>query len=163
VQTQTRVARREPDTLVTQGGRRIEAHIVVMATGLEANPLVYKTGLPCLPREGWQINTRLHSIEDERVFAAGDCVYIEGFDLRKLGVFGVRQARFIHGNILASLAGKALRIYKPQKRYLAILNLSDGTALSTWRPLWWSGRMSLWLKDRIDRRFLDRYRCAVAH
>ncbi|HEX2239057.1 MAG TPA: FAD-dependent oxidoreductase, partial [Gammaproteobacteria bacterium] len=34
VQMQTRMVRREPDTLVTQGSRRIEAHIVVLATGL---------------------------------------------------------------------------------------------------------------------------------
>ena len=78
--------------------------------------------------------------------------------LPKLGVFGVRQAAYIHANLLASLEGKPLAEYKPQKRYLAILNLGDGTALSTWGPFWWNGRSSMWLKDFIDRRFLEGYR-----
>jgi NADH dehydrogenase FAD-containing subunit len=160
IRRHTRIARREPGVLVSHDGRRMKADIVVLAIGLEANPLVYKMGLPTQPREGLRINAQLHSIADEWVFAAGDCAHIEGFDLPKLGVFGVKQARFIHGNILASLNGEALQAYKPQKRYLAILNLGDGTALSTWGPFWWNGHVSMWIKDRIDRRFLDGYRRA---
>ena len=30
---------------------------------------------------------------DDRVFAAGDCAALDGHDLPKLGVFGVRQER----------------------------------------------------------------------
>ncbi len=162
IETHTRVTRREPGTLVANDGRRIEADLVVLAIGLEANPLVHKLGLPTDPCDGLRINTYLHSIADARVFAAGDCAHMEGFHLPKLGVFGVKQARFIHGNILASLTGEALKNYEPQTRYLAILNLGDGTALSTWGPLWWNGHTSMWLKDWIDQRFLDGYRRASA-
>jgi NADH dehydrogenase FAD-containing subunit len=115
-------------------------------------------GLPTHSTNGLRINAKLHSIADPRVFAGGDCAAMEGFNLPKLGVFGVRQAAYIHANLLASLEGKPLAEYEPQKRYLAILNLGDGTALSTWGPLWWNGRSSMWLKDFIDRRFLEGYR-----
>ena len=83
---------------------------------------------------------------------------MEGFNLPKLGVYGVRQAKYIHANLLASLDGKPLAEYTPQRRHLAILNLGDGAAFATWGPFWWNGRASMWLKDSIDRRFLAGYR-----
>lgn len=158
IRLNTRIDCREGRALVTEDGRRIAADIVVLAIGLQANALVHEAGLPTRPKEGLRINAKLHSIADDRVFAGGDCAAMEGYDLPKLGVFGVRQAEYIHRNLLASLDGKTLSEYEPQRRYLAILNLGDGTALSTWGPFWWNGRSSQWLKDSIDRRFLDRYR-----
>lgn len=157
IRTNTPIVRREGEVLIADDGSRIDADIVVLALGLEANPLVREMGLPTHSTNGLHINAKLHSIADQRVFAGGDCAAMEGFDLPKLGVFGVRQAAFIHANLLASLEGKPLAEYEPQKRYLAILNLGDGTALSTWGPLWWNGRSSMWLKDFIDRRFLEGY------
>lgn len=158
IRTHTHIVRREGKSLSVEDGSRIDADVVVLAIGLEANSLVHATGLPTHSKEGLRINAALHSIADERVFAGGDCAAMEGFDLPKLGVFGVRQAAYIHANLLASLEGKPLAEYEPQTRYLAILNLGDGTALSTWGPFWWNGRFSMWLKDLIDRRFLDGYR-----
>jgi len=158
IRTHVRVVRRKGPSLIAADGRSFAADIVVLATGLEAHPLVQTTGLPTRPKQGLRINSALHSIADERVFAGGDCAALEGFDLPKLGVFGVRQAAYIHANLLASLDRKPLSEYQPQKRFLAILNLGDGTALATWGPFWWHGRSSMWLKDFIDRRFLDNYR-----
>jgi len=155
IRTLTRIVRREGVALIAEDGGHIDADVVVLAIGLEANPLVYEMGLPTHSMAGLRINARLHSIADERVFAGGDCAAMEGFDLPKLGVFGVRQAAYIHANLLATLEGAPLAEYEPQKRYLAILNLGDGTALSTWGPFWWNGRSSMWLKDFIDRRFLE--------
>lgn len=161
IRTGTRIARREAGALICEDGQRIEADLVVPAVGLEANPLVHASGLPSHPKEGLRINAELRSIADERVFAGGDCASMDGFELPKLGVFGVRQASYIHRNLLASLEGRPLAEYVPQKRYLSILNLGDGSALSTWGPLWWKGRASMWLKDAIDRRFLEGYRRAA--
>ncbi|GJL64735.1 MAG: pyridine nucleotide-disulfide oxidoreductase [Nitrospirales bacterium] len=158
IRTHTHIVRREGESLIAEDGRVFEADVVVLALGLEAHPLVYKTGLPTHPKNGLRINAMLHSIDDERVFAAGDCAAMEGFNLPKLGVFGVRQAAYIHANLLASLDSKPLATYEPQKRYLAILNLGDGTALSTWGPFWWNGSSSMWLKHWIDHRFLKQYR-----
>jgi len=158
IRTHVRVVRRKGPSLIAADGRSFTADIVVLATGLEAHPLVQTTSLPTRPKQGLRINSALHSIADERVFAGGDCAALEGFDLPKLGVFGVRQAAYIHANLLASLERKPLSEYQPQKRFLAILNLGNGTALATWGPFWWHGRSSMWLKDFIDRRFLDNYR-----
>jgi len=158
IRTHVRVVLREGKSLIAEDGRHIPADLVVLATGLEAHPLVQTTGLPTRPKQGLRITATLHSIADERVFAGGDCAAMEGFDLPKLGVFGVRQAACLHANLLASLERKPLAEYRPQKRFLAILNLGEGTALATWGPFWWHGRSSMWLKDFIDRRFLENYR-----
>lgn len=158
IRTRLRIVRRDEQALIATDGSRFEADLVVLATGLVADSLVDDTGLPIRAPAGLRVNASLQSIADDRVFAAGDCAALEGHDLPKLGVFGVRQAAFLHANLRARIAGKPLAPYRPQKRYLAILNLGDGTALSTWGPFWWHGRASMWWKDRIDRRFLDAYR-----
>lgn len=154
----TRVLRRESDELLDAEGGRFTADLVVMATGLAAPPLVRRTGLPCHASDGLRVTPELHSVSDPRVFAAGDCAAVDGHDLPKLGVIGVRQAAIVYANLQGSLTNKPLTPYRPQKRYLTILNLGDGAALSTWGRFWWNGRSSLWLKDRIDRAFLDGYR-----
>ncbi|MGK0186433.1 MAG: NADH dehydrogenase FAD-containing subunit [Verrucomicrobiales bacterium] len=147
IRMRTRVSHRERETLLAEDGSRIAADIVVLATGLEANSLVGKTSLPILRTKGLRVNASLHSVADPRVFAGGDCAAMENHDLPKLGVFGVRQASYIQSNLLASLDGQPLTHYAPQKRYLAILNLGDGTGLATWGPFWWRRRSSMWLKD----------------
>lgn len=158
VQLNTGIARRENDSLVAEDGRRIAADIVVLAIGLEANPLVTETGLPVHQQAGLRITPTLQSVADPRVFAAGDCASMDGLNLPKLGVFGVRQAEYIYQNLCACLQGNALQAYQPQKRYLAILNLGDGSAIATWGPFWWHGRSSMWLKNTIDQKFMQGYR-----
>lgn len=155
----TRVTGRAGDVLMTRDGRRLTADLVVQATGLTANPLVERTGLPVDGSAGLRVGATLQSVADPRVFAAGDCASLAGQALPKLGVFGVRQARYLHRNLLACLAttGTGLTPYVPQKRYLAILNLGDGTALSLWGRVWWRGRASFRLKHCIDRRFMAGY------
>jgi NADH dehydrogenase FAD-containing subunit len=98
IRTHTRIVRREGTSLIAGDGSHIDADIVVLATGLQANPLVHQTGLPTHAKDGLRVNAQLHSIADPRVFAGGDCAAMEGFNLPKLGVFGVRQAAYIHAN-----------------------------------------------------------------
>ena len=158
VQLNTGISRREKNTLVAEDGRRLAADIVVLAIGLEANPLVSQTGLPVHKQEGLRVTPTLQSVADPRVFAAGDCASMDGLNLPKLGVFGVRQAEYIYQNLGACLQGNTLQEYRPQKHYLAILNLGDSSAIATCGPFWWHGRSSMWLKDTIDKKFMQGYR-----
>jgi len=81
IHTHTHIVRREGKSLIVEDGRHIEADVVILAHGLEANPFVQATGLPTQPKDGLRINAMLHSIADERVFAAGDCAAMEDFQL----------------------------------------------------------------------------------
>ncbi len=103
---------------------------------------------------GLQLDRYLRSTEDRQLFGGGDCVSFRGKTLPKLGVFAVRQGPVIFRNLQASLTGSPLSEYRPQKRYLYVLNLGDGTGLTVYGRLSWRGRLSWWLKHRLDERFV---------
>ena len=130
----------------------------LIATGLAASPLVMECDLPADARDGLSVTPALHAPGDSRVFAAGDCASIIGYDLPKVGVFGVRASPVLADNLLARAAGGPLRRYRPQPIWFAAQNLGDGTGLASWGPIWWRGRSALALKDWNDRRFMDRYK-----
>ncbi len=78
-------------------------------------------------------------------------------DTPKAGVYAVRQGPFVAHNLRARLSGAALRAYAPQRDFLMLLNLADGTALGAKWGRSFSGRWVMMLKDRIDRRFVQRF------
>jgi hypothetical protein len=63
--------------------------------------------------------------------------------------------------LIAALQGRpeaAFRAFHPQRRFLQILNMGDGTGLAA-RGHWvWHGKLTLRLKDWIDRRFVATHR-----
>ncbi len=48
-------------------------------------------------------------------------------------------------------------MYRPQRHYLYVLDLGDGTGLAIYGTLAMRGRPALWLKQLIDRRFVREY------
>jgi NADH dehydrogenase FAD-containing subunit len=93
-------------------------------------------------------------LSDPNVFGGGDCIAFAPRPLPRIGVHAVRQAPVLLHNLAASLDGRPLRAYRPQRRALLVLNLGDATALATWGPFVWYGHAAFRLKDRIDRRWL---------
>jgi NADH dehydrogenase FAD-containing subunit len=131
--------------------------IALLATGLVANPVIERLDLSG-SRHGLKVNRFLQSVDDDRVFAVGDCADFGPRRLPKLGVFGVRSAPILLDNLLARVLDRPLRAYRPQRIWLAILNLGDGRGFLRWGPLWWQGRSSQRFKDHLDRRFLEQFR-----
>ena len=92
-------------------------------------------------------------MSDPAVFAAGDVI---AFDppIPRSGVFAVRA-----GPVLAhNLAAARLRAYRPQRHWLTIIGDGEGNAVATRNGLVASGAWVHAWKDRIDRRFVNRYR-----
>jgi NADH dehydrogenase FAD-containing subunit len=153
-----------PVVRVTQGvvlagpGDRLPWDLLVLATGLRPPGWLQGLDLPLGPRGGLLVDATLRSAGDDRIYGAGDCIDLEGRDLPRLGVYGVRAAPILQRNLLARLRGGPAISYRPQRRALIVLNLGDGTGLALRGRLHWRGRLSLWLKDWIDRRFLARLR-----
>ena len=72
-------------------------------------------------------------------------------------MYAIRQGTFITRNIRALLSGKPLQSYRPQKDFLALINLGDGRALGTkWGRLV-EGKWVMTLKDWIDKSFVKRF------
>jgi hypothetical protein len=47
-----------------------------------------------------------------------------------------------------------MRRYRPQRQWLSIMDLGDGTGLAMRGRFWWMGRSALALKRRLDLDFI---------
>jgi NADH dehydrogenase FAD-containing subunit len=157
VRTGARVSRVEAGVAHLDDGSMERFDLLIAAIGLVPPDLARGSGLPVDESGAMRVDACLRSVADPTILGGGDCVAFPGRDLAKVGVYAVRQAPVLTHNLLACLEGRAPRRFRPQRRFLLILNLGDGTGLATWGPLHWQGRAAFWLKDRIDRRFLSRY------
>jgi NADH dehydrogenase FAD-containing subunit len=155
VLTSTRVTRLGDGAAWTADGCGIPCDLPVLAVGV-SSPDVFRTSLlPTGDDGGLWVDRYLRSVGDERLFGGGDCVSFRGESLPKLGVFAVRQGPVIFRNLQAALEGRSLSDYNPQKRFLYVFNLGDGTGLAVYGPLVWRGRLSWKLKHRIDKKFVE--------
>ncbi|MDP2213722.1 NAD(P)/FAD-dependent oxidoreductase [Phenylobacterium sp.] len=135
-------------------GRALECEMLVLAGGLVAPPLIGTLGLPTDGAGRLYVTPALHTPDEPTVFAAGDCAVVAGAPRPPAGVFGVRAAPVLKANLVARAQGGRPRPYRPQTRWLSIMDLGDGTGLALRGRLWWRGRTALWVKRRLDLRFV---------
>ena len=90
------------------------------------------------------------------MLAAGD-VAAYAAPRPKSGVFAVRAGPVLAHNLRAACLGQPLQHWAPQRRALYLISTGDAHALATWGPLAWHGRWVWRWKDRIDRRFMQRF------
>eukprot|EP01036_Dinobryon_divergens_P039647 gene39647-52294_t len=103
-------------------------------------------GLPANDQSRLRVGPTLQSIADPAVFAVGDCSVMEGAARPAAGVFGVRAAPVLLQNLAALGSGAPMERYRPQRHWLSIMDLGDGTGLAMRGGLWWMGRGALALK-----------------
>ena len=150
------VAGRGPDVCRLASGQVLACDMLVLATGLIAAELVGRLGL-ATDRNG-RLLTRdtLQTTGDDRVFATGDCAVIASAPRPCVGVFGVRATPVLVHNLAAMARQRRLKRFRPQARWLSIMDLGDGTGLAQRGRWWWLGGVSLLLKRRIDLDFIRR-------
>lgn len=152
------IAAVEGDQLHLSGGRQLACDHLVLATGLQAPVLTQTLDLPLDNVGRIRVQPTLASLGDDRMFAVGDCATIEGFPRPFAGVFGIRAADTLIANLCALGTGEPARSYRPQSRWLSIMDLGDGSGFAMRGRLWWQGRASLALKRRLDLGFVARSR-----
>lgn len=144
-------------TLRLASGRVLEADATVLTTGAAAPGWLNRTGL-ALDEDGFvAARSTLQALNDDDVFAVGDCSTVLEHPRPKAGVFAVRQGRPLADNLRRRLRGKALKPFRPQKRFLMLLNTADGRAIAARGPFAARGKWVLRWKDYIDRRFMRRF------
>ncbi|EPX85348.1 NADH dehydrogenase-like protein / Selenide,water dikinase [Salipiger mucosus DSM 16094] len=150
------IARVTAEGLELVDGRGIEADFVTGAAGARPHGWMTRTGLDL--HDGFiRVAPTLQS-SAENVFACGDCAHMADTPRPKAGVYAVRQAPVLLDNLRARLAGtNDLRSYKPQRDYLKLISLGERSALGNRFGLALSGPLMWRWKDRIDRRFMDRF------
>lgn len=139
----------------TSDGRELPCDLPVLAVGVAPPGIFRDSRLPTGDDGGLLVDSHLRCIGDGRLFGGGDCVVYEDGPLPRLGVFAVRQGPVIFRNLQAALNDGTLSRYRPQRRYLYVLNLGDGTGLAVYGSLAWGGRLAWRLKHGLDRRFVE--------
>ena len=152
------ITRVSDSALIAKGGETYGFDEAVLATGLECPPFLCESGLAVDGMGAVRVNTHLQSVSHPDVFAIGDCMAFEPRKLDKAGVYAIRGAPILEHNLLARAAGKKLKAFKPQERYLWIMNLGGGKALAARPPFTWQGRLAWLLKDYIDARFVKGFK-----
>lgn len=141
------------------GGREAPpSDLVVLASGAAAPSLFESSGLPLDAAGFVRVEDTLRIEGHERLFAAGDCAsMIAHPSLPKAGVHAVRQGPILAANLRAAIEGRPLQAYRPQRDFLVLLDLSDGTAIGSKWGISFGGRWAMRLKERIDRGFVGRF------
>jgi len=143
--------------VVLAGEERIAADFITGAAGARPYEWIAETGL-AVTRGFIAVDPSLQS-SDPSVFAAGDCADLIETPRPKAGVYAVREAPILLENLKNALMGNARRRrYHPQRDYLKLISLGEKSALGEKWGLPFSGPLIWRWKDRIDRRFMDRFR-----
>ena len=139
-------------------GQRVPADAVLVSTHGAVLPVL--AGTDWAKDEGGFLAVRptLQILNDDSVFAAGDCATMSAHPRPKAGVFAVRQGPVLARNLRRALWGEALERSIPQRDHLMLIATGDGRAIGgRGRFLAFEGRLAWRLKDFIDRRFMRRF------
>jgi NADH dehydrogenase FAD-containing subunit len=147
----------EQDRVLMDNGKVHAFDAAFLALGVTPSSLFRDSGLPTGPDGGLLVNRFLQSTAHPEIFGGGDCISLEGHQLGKVGVYAVRQNPVLKQNICAALDNGRMVPFTPQKNYLLIFNLGDGTAILNRAGVTLHGNFAWRLKDWIDRRFMRKF------
>lgn len=143
--------------LSLDNGQTWNADLVIYVGAGNASPVTGKLSVSLDERDCILTDDTLRSIDDDRIWAAGDCGSIQGRSVPKAGVFAVRQGPILWENLNRWHRGQTLEKYSPQADFLKLINAGDGTAIGQWKGVSFQGKWVWKLKDHIDRKFLSMY------
>jgi selenide,water dikinase len=140
-----------------QNGFQFATDAVFWAAGSAPHPWIEESGLE-IDRRGFLLTSDLlQSVSHPEVFGAGDCATEQGYRVPKAGVFAVRAGPVLANNLRAALEGRRLQPHVTSRRYLALVSAGNRYAVGVWDGVSWEGEWVWRWKDRIDRRFVQRY------
>jgi selenide,water dikinase len=150
------------DGVELDGGEHFEAQAAVWATGASAPSWIAQSELATDSLGFVAVSDTLQSRSCPEVFAAGDVASVIGEARPKSGVFAVRQGPVLARNLRRALAGEAPEPFRSPSRSLALISCGDRYAVASWGRVAVGGAWVWRWKDRIDRRFVKRYRLGTA-
>jgi len=158
VHVRSRVVRQEGDGVLLESGARLQADCIFSALGAQPAPWLAQAGLKTDAAGFVLVRETLQSLSHPQVFAVGDIATMAGHPRPKSGVYAVRQGPPLADNLRRLVSGQVLEPYLPQPIALNLISTGDQYAVASWGRLAWEGAWVWRWKDRIDRRFMRRYR-----
>ncbi len=152
-----RVEGHSDETLRLASGAALSATHTLWVTHVQAPRWISEAGFETDTEGFLSVDSQLQSTSHPGVFAAGDIAFLREQPRPKAGVYAVRAGAVLADNLRRSLKQQSLRPYRAQKNYLALLGDGQGRAIAS-RGDWSAyGRMWWFLKDRIDRKFINKF------
>lgn len=151
-----------PHKVLCESSLAVECDRTFWVTQASAPSWVAKSELKT-DQEGFLlVRDTLQTLSHDNIFAAGDIATMVNYVRPKAGVFAVRQGKPLFENLQRTLLKKPLIPYKPQKFYLGLIGTGDEeakdtSAIASWSSLGWQSRLLWRWKDRIDRKFMQRF------
>lgn len=143
--------------LTSTAGQQLNLDQTLWCTSASAPDWPKQSGLTLAENGFIAVNQQLQSISHPDVFAAGDVAELIDDPRPKAGVYAVRQTPFLYTNLKRAFAGQLLQPIRLQRRFLSLISLGDQSAVGHRGPLVISGAWVWRWKDRIDRRFMNRF------
>lgn len=143
--------------IICESGLEIECDRVFWVTQASAPDWIAKSNLATDERGFVLVKDTLQSISHPHVFAAGDVATMKNHNRPKAGVFAVRQGKPLFNNWRCLHRGQPLQAYIPQDKYLSLIGTGDRCAIASWSSWGWRSRLFWWLKDYIDRQFMNQF------
>ena len=137
--------------------RLVETDLILWTTGAVAPPLLDKLPLEKDDRGFLATKPTLQSLSSDAIYAVGDTGTIIGNETEKAGVFAVRQGPILWRNIQNAMSDRHFAPYEPQRDYLKLINTADGKTIASRKGKGFYAKWCWWLKDRIDRKFMEMY------
>lgn len=147
----------DDDGLLLRAGARIEANAVIWATGSAPPAWLSESGFD-LDNDGFiNVKDTLQTVSHGNVFAAGDIATMVNYPRPKSDAYAMQLGVPLAQNLRRVVRGMPLKRYVPRHRTLDLISAGDKYAMATWGSLTWAGRWVWDWKDRIDRKFIQRY------
>ncbi len=155
--TAGRVSAESADGIHLDDGRKLEADEVLWVTNVAAPAWLGEAGLAVDASGFVSVDRHLRSVSHPEVFAAGDIAHLQDQERAKSGVYAVRAGPYLAENLRRATRGSPLKTFRAQRQHLALLGTGTGEAIASRGA--WAARGRLWwqLKDRIDRRFMEKF------
>jgi NADH dehydrogenase FAD-containing subunit len=141
----------------SQSGVEVPYDVAILTIGIIPQRIFVNSGMETSQDGALLVNDCLQSMSYPEIFGGGDCIAIKRKSLDRVGVYAVREAPILFRNLLAMIKGERLKAFRPQRRYLLIFNLGDGTGILVWRSWIWKGRLAFTFKNYLDTSFMSKF------
>ncbi len=138
-------------------GELLQADCVIAATGARPAAWLAQTGLARDDLGYLLVDAQQRSLSHPNVLAAGDVCVRADIRLPRSGVHAVLAGPVLAHNLLASLAGQAMRSYHPRRKSLYLLTTGPRHAIASWGAFSAQGHWVWQWKNWIDRRFMRKH------